>query len=240
MCSFNKIKNEMILLPSKNDEPDWDFMEEFIKEIEEENKEKLTVLKDVKPVDDEIDISDWHEFRVGDLFNKVSVGFKEPKLFKKENHVSEIKNDEFNLPLVNAKDGNNGIMYYGRKEEWSYVNMSIDVISDGAISTGNIYPQIDDTSVLYNAYLIKFNEKYKKGERKECLIFIATVMEKSIKMKYGYENKATWSKVSKENIKLPSIYNQETNEYEPDWEYMEDFITNQQEKIKNQLKELKR
>jgi hypothetical protein len=74
-ATWNKVKKETLLLPSKNDEPDWDFMEEFIKGIEEENKEKLAVLKDVKPVDDEIDISDWHEFRIEDLFDGLNGDF---------------------------------------------------------------------------------------------------------------------------------------------------------------------
>ena len=34
-ATWNKVKNEFILLPTKNNEPDWYFMEEYIKEIEE-------------------------------------------------------------------------------------------------------------------------------------------------------------------------------------------------------------
>lgn len=83
--SKDLLMNEFILLPSKNDEPDWDFMEEFIKEIEEkyilnvdkynqENIDKalsvtgLTTADlngnlEVKPADR------YEEFRVGDLFD---------------------------------------------------------------------------------------------------------------------------------------------------------------------------
>lgn len=243
--TLKSLNKETIQLPAiynqekEEYEPDWNYMEAFIKELKEENKRKLAFMQEIKPADDEIDINDWHEFEIGKLFKKTSAGLKNQKSFKKEIHVSETENNEFNLPLVNAKDGNNGIMYYGKKEEWDYVSMSIDIVSDGAVSTGNVYPQIDDTSVLYNAYLIKLKDKYIEGESKECLIFLSTIMQKEIKAKYGYENKATWGKVAKEKILLPAIYNSEKEEYKPDWEYMENFITNLQKETKNQLRRLK-
>lgn len=236
----DKIKLPAVFNQEKNKyEPDWEYMEEFIKNAKEENEKKLVSLGEIKKINDKIYISDWHEFEIGRLFKKTSAGFKNQEPFKKEIHVSETKNNKFNLPLVNAKDGNNGIMYYGKKEDWDYVSMSIDIVSDGAISTGNVYPQIDDTSVLYNAYLIKLKNKYIKGESEGCLIFISTVMEKEIKAKYGYENKATWGKIAKEKIKLPAIYNQEKDEYEPDWEYMENFIKERQDIIKKQFRRIK-
>ena len=33
--------------------------------------------------------------------------------------------------------------------------MTIDIVNDGAISTASVYPQPQETGVLYNAYLIK-------------------------------------------------------------------------------------
>ena len=75
--------------------------------------------------------------------------------FDKNRDISKIKNDEFNLPLVNAKHGDNGIMYYGRKKDWQCCDMCIDIVNDGAVSTGDVYAQPQETGVLYNAYLIK-------------------------------------------------------------------------------------
>lgn len=79
------LKNEFILLPSKNDEPDWDFMEEFIKEIEEkyienvdkynqENIDKALSVTGLTMVDLDDDLKvkpadRYEEFRVGDLFD---------------------------------------------------------------------------------------------------------------------------------------------------------------------------
>ena len=129
--------------------------------------------------------------------------------------VSKIRTDEFSLPLVNAKDGDNGIMYYGRENDFENATMTIDIVNDGAVSTGNVYSQPQKTGVLYNAYLLKPNFQVNT----EILHFFTTSIYKSIKLKYGYENKAGWEKVKNETIQLPI-----TSTGEIDFNFMESFI----------------
>lgn len=106
-------------------------------------------------------------------------------------------------------------MYYGREEDWESAEMTIDIVNDGAVSTANVYPQPQKTGVLYNAYLIQ--PKFKSTV---CLLhFFATSIFKSIKHKFSYEYKASWDRVSKEKILLP------TKDGEIDFEFMENFIT---------------
>jgi hypothetical protein len=87
---------------------------------------------------------EWGEYKLEDLFEKLNLRFLKPT-FDKENDVSREKTLEFDLPLVNAKDGDNGIMYYGRSIDFESAEMTIDVVGDGAISTGNIYSQPQKT-----------------------------------------------------------------------------------------------
>lgn len=156
---------------------------------------------------------EWGEYRIGDLFEKLNLKFKR-KDFQKDKDISRERTKEFNLPLVNAKDGDNGIMYYGREQDFESTGLTIDIVNDGAVSTGNVYPQPQKTGVLYNAYLIKplFNVSEK------LLYFFATTIQKSIKLKFGYENKAGWEKVKKEIIQLP------TKNGKIDFAFMESFI----------------
>ena len=109
------------------------------------------------------------------------------------------------MPLVNAKHGNNGVMYYGREDEWDSVTMSIDIVNDGAISTGDVYPQPQKTGVLYNAYLIK--AKYSRLNNSRLLMFLSTAIGKAIKHLYGYEKKASWERVKNNSILLPVLSN---------------------------------
>lgn len=149
------------------------------------------------------------------MFEKLNLGFKKSK-FEKDKDVSKIKNIEFQIPLVNAKDGDNGIMYYGKKQDFDTATMTIDIVNDGAVSTGNVYPQPQETGVLYNAYLIKS----KFDISKNLLFFFATTIQKSIKLKFSYELKASWERVKNENIKLPITQNGEI-----DFDFMESFIS---------------
>lgn len=156
----------------------------------------------------------WGEFKIGDLFEKQNLKFKKGK-FDKEKDVSRILTEEYSLPLVNAKDGDNGIMYYGRPEDFENVEMSIDIVNDGVVSTGNVYSQPQKTGVLYNAYLIKSKFELNSSQ----LHFFTTTIQKSIKLKFSYELKASWERVKEEFIQLP-----EKNDGNIDFDFMEAFI----------------
>lgn len=106
-------------------------------------------------------------------------------------------------------------MYYGKEEDWEYAENTIDVVNDGAIATGNIYPQPQKTGVLYNAYLIKPKFDLLNSE---ILMYFSTAIQKSIKYKYGYDKKASWERVKNDIITLP------IKDDEPDFDYMELFI----------------
>lgn len=157
----------------------------------------------------------YEEFLISDLFYKLNLKCKK-KDFVKAKDISKIQNSEFSLPLVNAKHGDNGIMYYGREKDWEFDSMCIDIVNDGAIATGDVYPQIQNTGVLYNAYLIK---PFYKNVTENILIYLSLALEKSIKHKYGYDNKAGWEKVKNDTVFLPSI-----DGINPNYEYMNNYI----------------
>ncbi len=140
----------------------------------------------------------WQSFKLGDLFEKLDLKFKK-KTFNKQKDISKVQTSEFDLPLVNAKNGDNGIMYYGRSSDFESAEMTIDIVNDGAVSTANVYPQPLKTGVLYNAYLIK----PKFTPTRETLLFFTPCIYKAIKLKFSYENKASWNKVKNELISLP-------------------------------------
>ena len=144
---------------------------------------------------------EWKDIRIGDIFEKQDLKFLKDK-FDKNNDISKERTEEFSLPLVNAKNGDNGVMYYGREKDFDSVEMSIDIVNDGAVSTGNVYAQPQKTGVLYNAYLIKMKDY---SVNSKILLYFASVIEKSIKMKFGYDNKAGWNKVKEEEITVPFL-----------------------------------
>ncbi|WP_128480903.1 restriction endonuclease subunit S [Helicobacter pylori] len=200
---------------------DFNFMEKFIAELEQcrlaelEAYLKATGLSNTTLSSDEenaLNLFDgknsgggntpcgltWQSFKLGDLFEKLDLKFKK-KTFNKQKDISKVQTSEFDLPLVNAKNGDNGIMYYGRSSDFESAEMTIDIVNDGAVSTANVYPQLLKTGVLYNAYLIK----PKFTPTRETLLFFTPCIYKAIKLKFSYENKASWNKVKNELISLP-------------------------------------
>lgn len=106
-------------------------------------------------------------------------------------------------------------MYYGRSSDFESAEMTIDIVNDGAVSTGNVYPQPQKTGVLYNAYLIS----PRFIATRNILFFVSCAIQKSIKTKYGYEYKASWDRVKKDFIQLP-VKADETI----DFDFMESFV----------------
>ena len=227
-------KEIKIQLPAKDGKIDFEFMDACIRELEEErirelsayltvsgldnyelsSEEKEALDKFDSPLGEKLQNVQWGERIIGDLFEKLTLKFKK-STFNKATDISKTRTSEFNIPLINAKFGDNGIMYYGRKNDFETASMTIDIVNDGAISTASVYPQPQETGVLYNAYLIKplFDVN------NQILYFLSTTIQKSIKEKFGYENKAGWEKVKKEFIQLP------TKDGKIDFEFMELLIS---------------
>ncbi|MCQ2781117.1 restriction endonuclease subunit S [Helicobacter pylori] len=174
----------------------------------------------IGPLSSQLNAIKWGEFKLGDLFEKLDLKFKK-KIFNKRKDISKVQTSEFDLPLVNAKNGDNGIMYYGRSSDFESAEMTIDIVNDGAVSTANVYPQPLKTGVLYNAYLIK----PKFTPTRETLLFFTPCIYKAIKLKFSYENKASWNKVKNELISLPLKPTANTQSLEDiDFDFMEKFI----------------
>lgn len=225
--------NTEILLPVFNKMPAYDYMEQYISLLEEEKILQVDkFLKDSGLNDTTLAAEEtaalekfrngevkFKEWKIGELFEPLNLKFKKKK-FNKNADVSKEKNNEFSLPLVNAKNGDNGIMYYGRECDFESAELSIDIVNDGAISTGNVYAQPQKTGVLYNAYLVKLKNYNPSAE---ILLYYAPTMQKSIKLRFGYEKKASWERVKKENISVPI-----TVDGEIDYNFMHHFISAQE------------
>lgn len=154
-------------------------------------------------------------FKVSDVFNKVEAKCKKAN-FDKRRDTSTAPNEEYCVPLVNAKVGDNGIMFYGRKSDWSTQEMCIDVIQNGAVATGTVYAQPQAVGVLWDAYLIK---PMVEAKSVEALLYMAKCIEKITKEQFSYDKKATWDRVKTCEVSLPA-----TSGGDIDFDYMERYI----------------
>lgn len=176
-----------------------------------------------------IDTNGWKPFKIDSLFRRLEMKCLKPD-FKKALDASDEPTDEFSLPLVNAKHFNNGIMYYGRPADFDSEEMTIDIVQNGAIATGDVYAQPQRTGVLWDAYLIKPKDEIKS---KSTLFFLATCLEKAIKDRFGYNDKCVWEKVRKLSVSLPVA-----KDGTPDYAYMADYIERLQKRVRQSVEML--
>lgn len=68
---------------------------------------------------------EYKAFRIGALFEKLNAPYIGAG--RKQDNVSKERTEEFSLPLINCKWGDNGIMYYGRPSDFVHYE---NVLSD--------------------------------------------------------------------------------------------------------------
>lgn len=209
-----KAASMRVLLPvDGNGNPDWEYMDSHMREAFDESGGSLPVLEHAggdagMPIND----AAWGDFIIGDLFDKLHLGIRKHDFSKAEDVSKEIT-PEFSLPLVNAKRGNNGIMYYGRESDFDSARMTLDIIQSGNSSAGTVYAQPDKTGVLGDAYLIR--PKHEIGSV-PTLLFLAAILEKALAVGFDYSNKCTWDRVRSLSICLPI-----DRAGNPDWDFMD-------------------
>ena len=243
--TIDKMRSELVELPVDSDgKPNFNCMQERISELEQERISELDAylaasgLDDYELTDEDKEIlslspesaSDeagaseadfgngqivFKTFKVSDVFNKVEAKCKKAD-FDKRRDASTVPNEEYCVPLVNAKVGDNGIMFYGRKSDWNTQEMCIDVIQNGAVATGTVYAQPQAVGVLWDAYLIK---PMVEAKSVEVLLYMAKCIEKITKEQFSYDKKATWDRVKLCEVSLPVTLNGDI-----DFDYMERYI----------------
>lgn len=152
-----------------------------------------------------IDISKWKEFQIDTLFTVSRPASRSVK-----------KYDDGDIPFVSSGNFNNGIDSYKKQFE----NENLDkgnCITVSPVDGSAFYQEIDflgrggggsSIIILYNDNLNKLNG-----------LFLASVINKTLKRLYEYNDMGSLETIKKEKIKLP-IKQDET----PDWAYMENFI----------------
>lgn len=230
---FEKIfcESKMLLPATRDGTPDFSYMERYIGELEQARVSELaaylraaglenydlTAAEQTALDDFKNNRLNFKEFKIDDLFDFLPAPYF-GKL-KRQLNVSKIPTDNFNLPLICAKKGNNGIMYYGRSIDFKSYKNVLSVIYNGAIAAGLVYAHDENIGIFTDSYLIK--SKYDISFKTN--LFFKSIIEKCIYDKYSRELKAVWKRVKENIIFLPVKRNGA-----PDFAFMESFVTAQQ------------
>ena len=225
MGNKDKLKDTIIKLPvNKNNEPDWKYMESYMKNIMQESEKNIENLQNINTSKMKINLSNWKSFKIGFLFEPLKTGFIGSG--KKIGSATKKPDKEHTIPLTCAKYGDNGIMYWGKKGDFITHSNILAVIRDGAVATGMVYAEKDETGVYSHGYFIKL-KNYDVSF--EVNLYLSCILTKTIYPKYTRDDTCIWERIQEDEILLPVSSNNE-----PNWEYMENYMKNimQDTKIK--------
>ncbi len=166
----------------------------------------------------QIDISQWKEFELSELFELVPT----KKLDYKKQDLPDLADEIFNLPALTCTAYNNGISCYVPRNEATILKNMLSIAANGDAPA---FYQAQEFTILQDAYALRFkNEELNSYQ----YLFLLVSLQK-ILLKFGWTNKSGWQKVKQEKILLPI-----NTEGTIDFDFMENFIKN----IQNELKPL--
>ncbi|AGY45185.2 restriction endonuclease subunit M [Lactococcus lactis subsp. lactis KLDS 4.0325] len=119
------------------------------------------------------------------------------------------------LPALTAGVMNQGLAYYVPREGATVLKNVISVSANGT-NSGVMYYQPKEFTVLQDSYAIKYRSEQITSRH---YLYLVAALQKSIKGKYNWSNKAGWEKIKKESIKLPVSPNQSLA-----FDYIEKYI----------------
>jgi len=226
MCSWEKIKDESIQLPTKDGQIDFDFMESFVAELEARHIAELeayltvTGLKDYELTDKEqkaIEVFKtlvWDKHKMSNLFEKIDT----KKLPYKAKDLPKEPTSEYTLPCLTSSFNNQGLNYFAPTIGATILKNVISIPSNSDVYRA--YYQSRDFTVLSDAYTIRWKDTNADITGKQYLFMVQCINKVTDLPIYSYKNKlGGWNVVKNKYIMLPE------NNGAIDFDFMEVFIS---------------
>ena len=213
------LRNKLLLPVDKNNQINWNFMEEYIKERENKQREELkeyykSILLDLVVCPEVLNDVDWKEI----FIEEVAEIYSGKDIYERERTIG-------NTPYITATANNNGIGYFVGNENKTMESECISVNRNGSVGYAFYH--------CYEALYGNDTRKLKPFIKNKYTALFITHAITSQKDKYGYGYKMGTGRLKRQKIMLP------VSDGEVNYKYMENFIKNiEQKQIKNILKYL--
>lgn len=198
-----KVSNTIIKLPATSDgQPDWDYMESYMKAVMEESEKSLENLKKADDTKHLIDVSGWGEFKLSELVDEYYIA--------KSLDYGHLQ--EGDTVFINRSQINNGIQGYVKADAYEKPNcITIGMIGNSKHAFWQTvwFVASQNILVLRNSVWNYYSAS-----------FICSIINSLLSDFQDYKDiikKDDWMQNTK--IKLPI-----TSTGEPDWQYMEDYM----------------
>lgn len=207
-ATLTRLKKTKILLPVNDfDEPDYDFMAGYIKQLENSKYNEYvnyikTKLQNIGYVEKPVSLKDkhWKEFFIEDVANIIS-----------GQDIYESERIKGSIPYITATANNNGIGYFVGNSNFTLEKNCLSVNRNGSVG----YTFYHHYKALYSNDCRKLRLKY--GINRYIGLFISIQITKQ-KDKYGYGYKMGTGRLKRQKIMLPINL-----DGTPDYGYMENY-----------------
>ena len=207
-----RLFNEKILLPVKSDGlPDWQFMEDFMKQIE---RDKIaTVLSYYNKSLNNNDL--WGGVEHWAWSENCWAAFAIQDICEIHSGVRLTKQDmqEGKIPFIGASDSNNGITAFIANKNASLDKDVLGVNYNGSVVENFYHPY----ECLFSDDVKRLKIKSKQAGKYAYLFLKTMILKQKSKYQYGYKFNAT--RMAKQKILLPV-----NADNQPDWANIERFI----------------
>lgn len=215
--SQKRIIRQKIKLPiDNNGNPNWQFMEDYIRQEMKEQSQKIVDYYENKLLKLGFNLLDlevqWKEFFFTDIFKEVKRGKRLTKANQKEGDIPYVSSTALNNGIDNFISNNKGVRKYKN---------NLSIANSGSVG-----------SCFYHKYEYIASDHITtltcKNADENIYKFMSTIV-KRLESKYSFNREINDTRISREKLILPI-----DKDGNPHWEYMSKFIQNLEVKsIKN-------
>ena len=217
------MEKDSIMLPvDETGNPDFAYMESYMRNLESAVSSSLTALRSAKnsKIFDSIHTSEWIDFKITDLFD-----IKNTHSILK----SDIREESGDTPYITASNENNGV--------YSHIKYDEQLIEEGnCILIGG-----KTLAITYQEKDFYSNDSHnlalylKEGayRQKHIQLFLVTALKASIGSIYTWGDSISHKSIQKDTVKLPRDVNGN-----PDYDFMEHYLRVIEEKTQKKFSSL--
>lgn len=203
-----RIRKSKVFLPmNEKKEPNWQFMEDYIKQEQKIIAQKVISYYEQKMLETAFDLVgledvEWNEFNFNDVFRKIQRG----KRLKKDDHI------EGNTPYISSTSLNNGLdQFIGNKEKIRKFKNNITLANSGSVGSCFYHEYEYIASDHVTSLTLDNADKY-------TYMFMSTII-KRLEEKYSFNREINDKRIRNEKFILPVDKNGS-----PHWKYMNEFM----------------
>ena len=216
--SFNReindtrIKREKLILPTDEDgNPNWTYMENFIKNIEQKQIKNVLKYLDkyiyIYILHNHFDKVDWKEFFLDEICN-INSGVR----------LTKANMNEGKMPFIGSTDSNNGITSFVSNTNKSLDKNLLGVNYNGSVVENFYHPY----ECIFSDDVKRISFKDDEGQNKYCYLFLKQMILQQ-KEKYRYAYKFNGDRMARQKIMMPVDKHVRIN-----FDFMKRYITSKE------------